>query len=121
MFLSKWGPLRNNFAVIFFFCYLCILNHQFTQKLNLVVEGYYISLTPFTCGLEIFEKPNKWKSILIGEEITTQRLEHKTSLNHLLDRPPTIMQYSKRKKSEVARAQKDESGGSGNHLGGDHS
>ena len=66
-----------------------LLNHQFTQKLKMVVDGKfnYISPTLFltcvleiferpnkinqfylTCGLEIFERPNKWKSTLIGEE-----------------------------------------------------
>ena len=43
--------------------------------LKLVVEGKfnYISLTlPLTRGLEIFERPNKWESILIGEEMTMQ-------------------------------------------------
>ena len=44
-----------------------------------MVEGKFndISLTlHLTCGLEIFEMPNKWKSILIGEETKMQGHEH---------------------------------------------
>ncbi|XP_031744984.1 protein HGH1 homolog isoform X2 [Cucumis sativus] len=37
------------------------------------------------------------------------------------DRPPIILQYSRRRKGEVAHAQeKENEGGSGNHLSGDH-
>ena len=67
--------------------YLIELNHQFTQKLKLMVEdkiNYISPILSLTCGLEIFERPNKCKSILIGEETTMQRLAHKTSLDHLL-------------------------------------
>ena len=42
---------------------ISLVNHQFIQKLKLVVEGKfnYISPTlPLTCGLQIFERPNKW-------------------------------------------------------------
>ena len=45
----------------------------------------YISLAlPLTCGFEICERPNKWKSILTGEETTIQGLEHRTFVDHLL-------------------------------------
>ena len=66
---------------------LSSLNHQFTQELNLVVECKFNDISPtlpLTCGLEIFERPNKWKSILIGEETTMQGLEHRISLDHPL-------------------------------------
>lgn len=36
-----------------------------------------------TCSLEICKKPNKWKSILIGEKITMQ--EFKVLTKELLD------------------------------------
>ncbi|KAA0031985.1 ty3-gypsy retrotransposon protein [Cucumis melo var. makuwa] len=42
-------------------------------------------------------------------------------IEHLPDRPPFVIQYSRRKTSGMARAQGDGSGGSGNHLSGDHS
>ena len=51
------------YEIVATFLYYKLLNHQFIQKLKLVVEGNfnYISPTlPLTCGLEIFERLNKW-------------------------------------------------------------
>ena len=49
-------------------------------------------------------------------------LEDKVSLERgSCDKPPIILQYSRRKKGEVTRAkEKGNGGGSGNHLGRDH-
>lgn len=38
-----------------------------------------ISSNILSCELEIWRKPNKWKSILIWEEITLHGLKHRTS------------------------------------------
>ena len=64
-----------------------LLNQQLTQKLKLAGEGKFndtLLTLPLTCGFEILERPNKWKSILIREEITLEGHEHKTFMGNLL-------------------------------------
>ncbi|KAA0053086.1 ty3-gypsy retrotransposon protein [Cucumis melo var. makuwa] len=48
-------------------------------------------------------------------------LEDKVNFEKCNDRPPIVLQYSRRKKNEVAHAHKGENSMSGNHIGGDHS
>ena len=63
-----------------------ILNRQFNPKLELMSEGKFnlYHNTLITCGVEILERPNKWKLILIGEKTTLQGFEYRTSkVTHL--------------------------------------
>ena len=57
----------------------------------------YISLTlPFTCRLEIFERLNNWKSTLIEEKTTIQKLEHRTSELPTLTIPSLNNQFNQK-------------------------
>lgn len=53
--------------------------------------------------------------------IKTPKISKRCIQIKLSDRPPVVVQYSRRKNQGMTRADDDGSGGSGNHFSGDHS